>query len=231
MSRPTLDATMPVTVQRLSHLRLSLALHKLSNRGGSPLLLLHGLGERTPSSEPSYTRDWPGPVFGLDFTGHGESDVAVGGGYTSEALIGDVDAALARLGPSTLLGRGLGAYVALLATGARPQLVRGLILADGPGLAGGGATPSSLHILPAIMAPVSTPDPFALAELSRELRLPDLAEAFTAEAMTNPSLSSTVIVAAAMLPPWLQAVVDHPGVRRVGLAEAVRDVAARVCGK
>ena len=55
--------------------------------------------------------------------------------------MGDVDAALAHLGPSTVLGRGLGAYIALLIAGARPDLVRGAVLADGPGLVGGGREP------------------------------------------------------------------------------------------
>ena len=51
----------------------------------------------------------------------------------------DVDAALAALEPQTLYGEGLGAYIALLTAGARPDRVRGAILADGPGLAGGGS--------------------------------------------------------------------------------------------
>ena len=51
----------------------------------------------------------------------------------------DADAALAHLGPATVYGRGLGAYVALLIAGARPDLVRGAVLDDGPGLVGGGS--------------------------------------------------------------------------------------------
>ena len=57
--------------------------------------------------------------------------------------MGDADAALAELGEVTLLGRGLGAWIALLAAGARPREVRGAILADGPGLAGGGSRPAA----------------------------------------------------------------------------------------
>ena len=59
----------------------------------------------------------------------------------------DADAALARLGRATLLGRGLGAYVALLLAGARPKPVRGAILCDGPGLAGGGSRPGSPTVI------------------------------------------------------------------------------------
>ena len=59
----------------------------------------------------------------------------------------DVDVALAELGPSTVVGRGLGAYIALLIAGARPQLVRGAVLCDGPGLFGGGVGPTSATVL------------------------------------------------------------------------------------
>ena len=118
----------------LRHNRVCLALHQLRDGGGRPLLLLHGLGERTPDEPPTYVDTWAGPVFGLDFTGHGASTKPRGGGYTAEILMGDVDAALAHLGAVTILGRGLGAYIGLLAAGARADMVRGVVLADGPGL-------------------------------------------------------------------------------------------------
>ncbi len=76
-----------------------------------------------------------------------------GGGYTAEVLLADVDAALAHLGPCTLVGRGLGAYVALLAAGARATAVRGAILLDGPGLAGGGPFPGSPMMLAGVALP------------------------------------------------------------------------------
>jgi pimeloyl-ACP methyl ester carboxylesterase len=85
-------------------------------------------------------------VFGLDFTGHGRSTAPVGGGYTSEILVGDVDAALEALGQVTILGRGLGAYVGLLIAAARPAQVVGVVLSDGPGLVGGGVHPGSPSI-------------------------------------------------------------------------------------
>ena len=127
--------------QRLRHSKIELALHRLRDGNGRPLLLLHGLGERSPAAPPAILAPWPGPVFALDFTGHGESTVPRGGGYTSECLMGDADTAISELGEVTLHGRGLGAWVALLAAGARPREVRGAILADGPGLAGGGSRP------------------------------------------------------------------------------------------
>jgi pimeloyl-ACP methyl ester carboxylesterase len=58
----------------------------------------------------------------------------------------DADTALRHLGRATLVGRGLGAYVALLLAGARPTGVRGAILRDGLGLAGGGPRPGTPQI-------------------------------------------------------------------------------------
>ncbi len=83
----------------VTHNRVSLAVHEVDPGdpdAARPLLLLHGLGERTPRTTPGSV-EWPGPVIGLDFTGHGDSTVPVGGGYTSEILVGDVDAVLEHL--------------------------------------------------------------------------------------------------------------------------------------
>ena len=78
----------------LRHGRIGLALHQLRPGAGRPLLLLHGLGEQSPTEVPAASAAWPGPVCALDFTGHGRSDAPRGGGYTAEILMGDVDAAL-----------------------------------------------------------------------------------------------------------------------------------------
>ena len=94
---------------RLRHNRVELALHELRPAAGRPLLLLHGLAERSPSAVPAHLAAWPGAVWALDLTGHGDSDVAIGAGYFCEALMGDVDVAIAHLGAVTLYGRGLGA--------------------------------------------------------------------------------------------------------------------------
>ncbi len=107
----------PLATVRLRHNKIDLALHQLRADEGRPLLHLHGLGERSPDTVPEHLAAWPGPVWALDLSGHGASDVAVGGGYFCEALMGDVDTALAHLGPVTIFGRGLGAYVGLLAAG------------------------------------------------------------------------------------------------------------------
>ena len=210
----------------LRHGRVRLALHTLrpGGDGGHPLLLLHGLAERTPATPPEFTASWPGPVLGLDFTGHGESDVPVGGGYTAEILMGDVDAALARVGPSTVVGFGLGAWVALLIAGARTRLVRGAVLAEGPGMAGGGTAPTSMAVLGPAEASSegAAPDPFALVELTHDVRPQDYATSFAHLALQGSEVATPLVVCARWQPPWLQAVVDEPGVVEVDdLAEAL----------
>ncbi len=135
----------------------------------------------------------------------------------------DVDHALAHVGPATVVGRGLGAYVALLISGARPQLVRGAILLDGPGLAGGGSSPSAPFIVTAVPAapPGGTPDPFALAELTRDLRPPDYAATFARAAATMSGLDTAIAACGVNRPEWLAAVVAEPGVIECPLPEAL----------
>ena len=91
----------------LWHNKVRLALHELRSGSGRPLLHLHGLAERTPATVPDHLATWPGPVWGLDLSGHGASDVAVGAGYFCEALMGDVDIAIAHLGAVTIYGLSL----------------------------------------------------------------------------------------------------------------------------
>ncbi len=180
-----------------------------------PLLHLHGLGERSPAQVPGHLAAWPGPVWALDFTGHGASTVPAGGGYFCELLMADVDAALAHLGPCTLYGRGLGAYVALMTAGARPDLVRGAILDDGPGLTGGGVEPTTSFVLGAPLAVSGSPDPYALLELSHDVRPPDYATTYARQAATLSGLDVALAVSAVVRPSWLTAVAAEPGVRSV----------------
>jgi pimeloyl-ACP methyl ester carboxylesterase len=201
---------------------VELALHTLRGEAGRPLLLLHGLGERTPATLPEELAGWTGPVFGLDFTGHGQSTMPRGGGYTCEVLMGDADTALRHLKQATLVGRGLGAYVALLLAGARPADVRGAILRDGLGLAGGGPTPGTPSLLFPNPGAGGTPDPFALAELSRDVRPPDYATAFLRQANELSGLDHPVSVCAAERPDWLAAIVREPGTRSCPLVDALR---------
>jgi pimeloyl-ACP methyl ester carboxylesterase len=165
-------------------------------------------------------------VYGLDFVGHGCSTIPSGGGYTAEVLMADVDAALRELGPCTVLGRGLGAYIALLGAGARPEMVRGAILADGPGLIGGGIRPASPMVVPLDPALPAPPDPLALAELSRDVRPPDYAAEFVRMALDGSGLDQPIAVAAIVRPEWLAGVVGEFGVVELPLAAALRRFAA-----
>ena len=211
----------PSATRFLRHSRVELALHQLARGEGRPLLLLHGLGERTPASRPPHTLAWPGPVFGLDFTGHGESTVPTGGGYSCEVLMADADIALAELGRCTVVGRGLGAYVALLIAAARTDLVVGAVLTDGPGMAGGSTGPSSSTFYRPAGADGAAPDPFALFELSTDIRPPDYAAAFTRLILTLSPLATPLVVAARQRPSWLQAVAEEPGVVSETVGEAL----------
>jgi len=217
-----------VTTVALWHNKIQLALHELRHGDGRPLLHLHGLAERTPAEVPDHLAPWPGPVWGLDLSGHGASAVAVGAGYFCEALMGDVDVAIAYLGSATIYGRGLGAYVGLLAAGGRAEEVHGAILADGPGLAGGGPSPASPAVPTAVGPPPpgGTPDPWALYELTRDVRPADYAATFARQATTRSGLDTAVAVVGVNRPPWLEGVVAEPGVVECSLPEALALFAA-----
>lgn len=210
-----------MTITILRHNKIDLSLHRLRDGVGRSLLLLHGLGESSPQLVPEWAAGWAGPIVALDFTGHGGSTIPAGGGYTAEIMLADADVAVAELGTATLVGRGLGAYVALMLAGARPQLVRGAVLCDGPGLAGGAIGPTSQSFV-TLATSSHAPDPYALFELSRDLRPPDYATLFVRMAVDSSGLDEPVAVAAAIRPPWLAAVVEELGVTtcsvRQGLA-------------
>jgi pimeloyl-ACP methyl ester carboxylesterase len=207
----------------LRHGRADLALHHLRGGDGRPLLLLHGLGEASPATVPGHLAHWPGPVLALDFTGHGASTHALAGGYTAEILMADVVTVLAHTGPVTVLGRGLGAYIALLAAGARPGLVRGAILTDGPGLVGGGVRPSSQYVLSGPVADPHGPDPFVIFELAQDVRPPDYAVEYLRLLLADTDLPQPLAVCTVVRPGWLDAVVTEGGdrVAEVGLDKAL----------
>ena len=212
-----------MSVRTLTHNKVELALHELrgaSGDGRRPLLLLHGLGERSVAAPPAWASPWAGAVHALDFTGHGSSTIPRGGGYSAELLLADADHALAALGEATVVGRGIGAYIALMLAGARPTRVRGAVLCDGPGLAGGpiGPTSQSFVSLPPSSRP---PDTYALFELSRDLRPPDYATLFARLAVEHSGLDDPVAVTAVVRPPWLAAIVDEVGVSVATLERAV----------
>jgi pimeloyl-ACP methyl ester carboxylesterase len=217
---------------KLTHGRITLALHELRAGGatpersggadGTPLLHLHGLGLRSPDDVPLDVEPWPGPIYALDFTGHGDSGSPKGGGYTPELLMGDVDAAIQHLGEVVLLGHGLGAYVALLASAARWDAVRGAILCDGPGLSGGGPAPGTPTLVRIDADAPVPPDPFALAELSKDIRPPDYAADFVHLVLAHTQVPNPIAVCARARPEWLTAVLDELGTAPVTLVEALR---------
>jgi|TARA_B110000305_G_scaffold231712_1_gene285578 pimeloyl-ACP methyl ester carboxylesterase len=222
-----------VSVTTVRHNKIDLALHQLRaaiDETARPLLLLHGLGEHTPAEAPAWVTSWQGAIVGLDFTGHGNSTIPSGGGYTAELLLGDADAALAALveqspdGMITVFGRGLGAYIGLQLAGARASQVHGAIMLDGPGLAGGptGPTSQSFFSLPPSN---TTPDPYALVELGRDLRPPDYVRSFVQLAIAGSKLEEPVAVCTVFRPEWLAAVADEHGVMDVPLAEALETFA------
>lgn len=209
------------TVQ-LRHNRISLALHQVRAGTGRALLLLHGLGEDAESMSKLEVQ-WTGPVWALDFTGHGRSSVPRGGGYSAEILMADVDIALRHLGEVTIVGRGLGGYVGFLIAGARPHLVKGVVIIDGPGLSGGAIhATSSSEIASAGPRAGMAPDPWALVELSRDARPPNYAVTFTRLAVNGSDLDEPVAVATRVAPPWIEAISAEPGVMtNISLEEAL----------
>ncbi len=215
-----------MTTEMLIHNRIELALYTLRAGSGRPLLLRHRLGARAPETVPTFAADWPGPVTALDFTGHGGSTMPAGGGYTAEILLADADIALQRLGETTVVGRGLGAYIGLLLAGARSSEVHGAVLADGPGLSGGPSVPTSQPVI-AFDPVAAAPDPYALAELGRDLRPPDYATTFVRLAVQGSGLDQPISVVAKFRPAWLRAVADEPGVAE---ATAIADALATYAG-
>jgi pimeloyl-ACP methyl ester carboxylesterase len=201
-----------MNITRLQHNKVSLALHKVREGEGRALLLLHGLGDSAVNMA-SLPVKWNGPVWALDFTGHGESTVPAGGGYSSEILMADADIALRHVGEATVVGRGLGAYIAFLIAGARPTLVRGAVLLDGPGLAGGSIhATSNTEITSAGIRAGQTPDPWALIELSRDARPPSYTTTFARLAVSGSGIADPIAVACKVAPPWVEAIRAEPGV-------------------
>ena len=127
--------------------RTSLCLRQLDEGNGTPLLLLHDLFGSMEDWQSSPLKEavgegWDGPVWALDFAGHGDSAWRPGGAYYPELFATDADAALGEIGSACVAGIGLGAYVALLIAGARAEKVPASLLLPGAGMEGGGQEPA-----------------------------------------------------------------------------------------
>ena len=211
------------SVIQLQHGETRIALHPFRDVEGPPLLLLHGLYANAATLQ-ALAPSWPGPVFGIDLSGHGESAWRNGGAYSGELFAADADSALAEIARESaetvvLAGEGIGAYASLLLAGGRPERVRAAVLASGRGLEGAGAVPEGgvadferRFLLPARLAPRNGPkgvDPrVAMAEF--DPRPTDYAEQFAARAkqilLVEPSTPP---------PPWWDAIRNVAGVQTV----------------
>jgi len=196
----------------LQHNKIALALHKVREGNGRALLLLHGLGEDAAAMS-TLSINWTGPIWALDFTGHGQSTVPAGGGYSCEILMADADIALRHLGEATVVGRGIGAYIAFLIACARPSLVRGAVLLDGPGLSGGPVHVTSTPEIPTAGEREGTaPDPWALIELSRDARPQNYVLTFLRIAISDSKIDEPISVVCKVTPPWIEAIRAEAGV-------------------
>lgn len=169
---------------RLHHGRVTLALYEIRPGNGPAVLLLHELYGRADDWRTQMPA-WSGPVYALDFCGHGESDAVAGGAYFAELLAGDADRALDHCGAIALAGAGVGAYVSLLLSAARAERVRGALLLPGCGLSGGAASPRFDRPPPLVedvgSRAAAGPDPL-LYVLERDVRPIDYATSFASRA-------------------------------------------------
>jgi pimeloyl-ACP methyl ester carboxylesterase len=191
--------------------RIELQLHELRGGEGLALLLLHELGGAAEDWRAVDWSSWVGPVYALDFAGHGGSARVVGGGYYAEFFLADADLALERLGDrAAVVGAGIGAYVALLLAGARPDRVPAALLRAGCGLEGGGAEPDFERPIPSFQDWESTQsatarryrvevDP-AVACCEDDLRPPDYVADFARAARRL--LFDPAVERAEAAPPW-----------------------------
>jgi pimeloyl-ACP methyl ester carboxylesterase len=208
----------------LRHGRIWLELHERRRGDGVPLLLLHGLGGSARDFGSGYDA-WGGPVYALDFSGHGASERLRGDAYYPELLAADGDAALAEIGSAALAGVGLGAYVALLLAGARSEAVPGALLSPGAGLDGGGAEPDPGA--PEGLAHALAEGDAALREaLASDLRPPEYAAELAGAARRLWLLED-----GAPRPPWWEAARRGAGAAPVAsLADGLARLAAAVTG-
>lgn len=196
---------------RLAHNRTEVELYELAPGRGRALLLLHALyGSSADWGEG--LAPWPGPVYALDFGGHGRSQWHKGGAYTPELLACNVDEALRQIGPAVLVGAGIGAYVGLLVAGARRDVVPAALVLPGLGDSGGGILPHAqehIEILTDVAVSRGGADPM-VCFLERDIRPLDYIAPFARKA------NRLVLVEnGGDVPTWWETVRAVAGVRSV----------------
>lgn len=101
------------------------------------VLFLHGVdSDRTVWDASLEALDDTYTTVAIDFPGHGQADAPSDpNAYTREAVLSDIDDALAELEPNPIVvGHSLGGYLALAHVITRPRVIGGLVLvATGPG--------------------------------------------------------------------------------------------------
>lgn len=102
--------------------------------GGPPVLMLHGGGQTRHAWGGTLTRlaDEGFRAISLDLRGHGESDWASDGDYTTDAYVRDLRAVIEQVDPvPALVGASLGGIACLAAEGeSKGLLSRALVLVD-----------------------------------------------------------------------------------------------------
>lgn len=99
---------------------------------GPGILLLHGMmGRATTWASTAQWLTAHGHVVGYDARGHGLSEAPTGP-YDRQAHVGDAVAVIESLGlaPSVVIGHSMGALTAWQLAGARPDLVRAVVIGD-----------------------------------------------------------------------------------------------------
>lgn len=99
-----------------------------------PVLLMHGGGQtrHSWSGTASQLAARGHEAWTMDLRGHGDSDWATDGDYTTNAMVDDLDAVCAEIGrPPVLVGASMGGMVGLVSEGTlRPGRLRALVLVD-----------------------------------------------------------------------------------------------------
>ncbi|WP_052368131.1 alpha/beta fold hydrolase [Algiphilus aromaticivorans] len=124
-----------MSAQTLQARGLRFAVHRWGEDGAPALVLLHGWGDSGASFAPLAER-WArhAPVAAPDMRGFGGSDHLASGDYYFSDYIPDLDALLAQLSPQApvaLVGHSMGAQIASLYAGIRPERVAQLVILDG----------------------------------------------------------------------------------------------------